>query len=132
MRGAVAITCLATVLAACGKKSPIGSPDSTTSTTSPTSSASPADSLALRLPNGYSIWFTGSRADTDSSGRPCIERVMQIRHDSLRIAIPLLYTGALPTLVDDTTIAADLWLRCRPGDRYLVDLRTGLPRRSAP
>jgi hypothetical protein len=97
----------------------------------PATSASPSDSLALRLSNGYSVWFTGARPDTDSAGRPCIERVMQIRHDSLRIAVPLLYTAALPRPVDDTTIAADLWLRCQPGDRYLVDLRTGRPRRSA-
>jgi len=115
------------MLASCGRKNPGGTPASTTSTTSPTSQA---DSLALRLANGTSIWFAGSRADSDGTGRACVEHVMQIRHDSLRIAIPLLYTGALPTVVDDTTIAADLWLHCQPGDRYLVDLRTGRPRRA--
>ena len=128
MRRALAVAGAAMVLAGCGRKNPGGSPASTTSTTSPTSQA---ESLALRLPHGTSIWFTGSRSDTDSAGRPCLERVMQIRHDSLRIAIPLLYTGAVPTPVDDTTIAANLWLHCRPGDRYLVDLRTGRPSRIA-
>lgn len=95
----------------------------------PPASPASSDSLALRLPNGISIWFTDSRSDTDSAGGPCVERVMQIRHDSLRIAIPLLYTGAVPTPVDDTTIDANLWHHCQPGDRYLVDLRTGRPRR---
>ena len=121
MKRARSILLVAAGLAACGR-APAGD------TSRPP--AAPADSLALRLPNGVSIWFAGSRPDTDVTGRACVERVMQIRHDSLRIAIPLLYTGALPTMVDDTTIAADLWLHCQPGDRYLVDLRTGRPRRS--
>ena len=129
MRAALALACAAIVLAGCGGGN-AGQTSRPPATDRESFRAPPADSLALRLANGYSVWFTGARSDTDSAGRPCIERVMQIRHDSLRIAIPLLYTGGSPTAVDDTTIAADLWLRCRPGDRYLVDLRTGRPRRS--
>jgi len=30
-------------------------------------------------------------------------------------------------VVDDTTLRASLSNRCRPGDSYLVDLRTGRP-----
>jgi len=97
----------------------------------PAAPAFPPDSLALRLPTGVSIWFTAARTDRDSTGRACTERVMEIRHDTTRIAIPLLYTGAAPEPVDDSTITANLWLHCRPGDRYLVDLRSGRPRRAA-
>jgi hypothetical protein len=129
MRAVRAIMCSAIALAGCGGGKS-GDTSRLPATDRESFRAPPAESLALRLPNGYSIWLTGSRSDTDSTGRPCIERVMQIRHDSLRIAIPLLYTGTSPTAVDDTTIAADLWLRCRAGDRYLVDLRTGRPRRA--
>jgi hypothetical protein len=93
--------------------------------------AVPPDSLALRLPDGTSIWFTAARSDRDSAGQTCVERVIEIRRDTLRIAVPLLYTAAAPSPVDDSTIAAELWLHCRPGDRYLVDLRTGRPRRVA-
>lgn len=97
----------------------------------PAPPASSADSLALSLASGISIWFTSARPDSDGTGRPCVERVMEIRHDSLRVPIPLLYTGAVPTRVNDSTVAADLWLHCRATDRYLVNLRTGRPTRVA-
>lgn len=109
-------------LLACGGK------DERASSRPPAPPAVPPDSLALRLANGTSIWFTAARSDRDGAGQPCVERVMEIRRDTLRIAVPLLYTAAAPEPVDDSTIAADLWLHCRPGDRYLVDLRTGRPR----
>lgn len=86
-----------------------------------------ADSLALRVSDGLSVWFTDSRTDRDSAGVSCTERVLQIRRDTLRTSVPLLYTGKAPVLLNDSTIEADLWLHCRPIDRYRVDLRSGRP-----
>lgn len=85
-----------------------------------------ADSLALVTPLGE-IWFTGEREATDASGASCRERVMEIRQDGRRTAIPLLYTGEAPRLVDDSTIEAAIWLHCHPGNVYRVNLRTGQP-----
>ena len=54
---------------------------------------------------------------------------MEIRQAGRRTPIPLLYTGAAPALVNDSTIRARVWLRCVPGSAYLVNLRTGVPTR---
>ena len=48
-----------------------------------------------------------------------------------RFAVPLLYTGEGPTLVNDSTMRAMLWNHCRPVAPYRVDLRTGRPVREA-
>ena len=87
----------------------------------------PADTLALVAPGGVEVWFTDARSARDSTGRSCVERVMQIRRAGQRIAVPLLYTGSIPRLVDDSTIEAPIWLNCRPGNVYQVDLKTGRP-----
>ena len=92
--------------------------------------AAPADSLALRTRSGVEIWFTAARPARDSAGRPCIERVMEIRGAGKPIPIPLLYTGEPPRIVDDSTIEADIWLNCHRGNRYRVNLRTGQPVRA--
>ncbi|MCU0622169.1 MAG: hypothetical protein MUC69_11780 [Gemmatimonadales bacterium] len=52
---------------------------------------------------------------------------MEIRREGGRIAIPLLYTGEAPTLANDSTLRAHLWLHCRAGRLYEVNLRTGRP-----
>ena len=88
--------------------------------------SAPADSLALQTPHGE-VWFTAAREATDPSGASCRERVMEIRQDGRRTPIPLLYTGGVPRLVDDSTIEAAIWLHCRPGNVYRVNLRTGQP-----
>ena len=87
----------------------------------------PADTLVLTAPRGVEVWFTDSRNARDSSGQECVERVMQIRRGEQRIAVPLLYTGSTPRLVNDSTIEAPIWLHCRPGNVYQVDLKTGRP-----
>jgi hypothetical protein len=87
----------------------------------------PADSLLLTTHGGVEVWFTDSRSARDSAGHACVERVMQIRRGGQRIAVPLLYTGSMPRLVNDSTIEAPIWLNCRPGNRYQVDLKTGRP-----
>jgi hypothetical protein len=38
-------------------------------------------------------------------------------------------TGTAPELRDDSTFRARIWLNCRPGNTYDVDLRTGRPTR---
>lgn len=120
---ATRLTLLALLLAACGgPKDAAGGRDS-----APPAPAPPADSLALTAPGGVEVWFTASRRATDSAGRPCVERVMEIRRASTRVAIPLLYTGSAPRLVNDSTLEAPIWLNCRPGNVYQVNLRTGQP-----
>lgn len=92
-----------------------------------TASPRPVDSLVLKTSTGVEVWFAAARAARDSGGAPCLERVMEIRADGRTTPIPLLYTGAAPHLVNDSTIEAAIWLNCRPGNVYRVDLRTGQP-----
>ena len=89
----------------------------------------PADTPALTAPGGVEVWFTASRFASDSAGIPCTERVMEIRRVGRRIAIPLLYTGSTPRLVNDSTLEVPIWLHCRPGNTYRVSLTTGQPTR---
>jgi hypothetical protein len=87
------------------------------------------DSLALTAPGGAAVWFSGARVGTDSLGGTCTERGLVIVRGDSRILVPLLMTGATPELVNDTTIRARIWLHCRPGNTYEVNLRTGTPTR---
>ena len=85
------------------------------------------DSLALSAPGGVEVWFTDWRQARDSVGNTCIERVMEIRTAADTTPVPLLYTGVAPLLHNDSTMRARIWLNCRPGNTYDVDLRTGFP-----
>lgn len=88
----------------------------------------PADSLALHARNGVEVWFTYARADTGVDGRACLERTLEIRHpDGSKVGVPLLYTGAAPVQLDDSTIRADIWVHCAPTERYRIALATGIP-----
>jgi hypothetical protein len=89
--------------------------------------AAPADSLVATAPGGVEIWFTLSREGKAADGAPCTDRTIEIRRDTTRIPVPLLYTGAAPEVVNDSTIRARLSNQCVPGDAYLVNLRTGRP-----
>jgi len=88
-----------------------------------------ADSLAVRTPQGIEVWFTDSRVGIGADGAPCIERVMEIRREGDRTPVPLLYTGEAPVVLNDSTVRTHIWLNCRPGNTYDVNLRTGEPRR---
>ena len=88
----------------------------------------PADSLVATGPGGAEIWFTLSRTDSGDAGR-CTARAVEIRRGSTRTPVPLLYTSWAPEIVNDTTFRARLADHCRPGDAYLVNLRTGRPTR---
>ena len=87
----------------------------------------PADTLVGTAPGGVEIWFTLSRESVAADGTHCIDRTIEIRRGGSRVQVPLLYTGAVPELVNDSTIRARLSNRCAPGDAYLVDLRSGRP-----
>jgi hypothetical protein len=65
----------------------------------------------------------------DSAGNACKERLLEIRRDGRRIPVPLLYTGSLPKLINDSTMETPIWLHCRPGNLYRVNLHTGYPTR---
>ncbi|HMU61665.1 MAG TPA: hypothetical protein PKA66_07775 [Gemmatimonadales bacterium] len=117
-------------LSACGgERSP--PPGAATVDSTPTSNAFPTlpDSLALEAPHGVTVWFSGARVGTDSAGVSCMERGLVIVREGRRTLVPLLMTGAVPVLVNDSTIRARIWLHCRPGNTYEVNLRTGTPTR---
>ena len=87
------------------------------------------DSLVLTAPDGSEVWFTQARRGTDSAGGTCIERGLELRRQGTRTLVPLLMTGQAPELRNDSTFRARIWLNCRPGNTYDVDLRTGRPTR---
>jgi hypothetical protein len=87
----------------------------------------PADSLAASAPGGLEVWFTMARNDRGADGRLCTDRTLEIRRGPGRVAVPLLYTGEAPRIVNDTTLEAVLYRGCRPLARYRVDTRTGQP-----
>ena len=118
------------VLDACsGDRTP--PPEATMVDSTPSQDAFPTlpDSLALEAPHGVTVWFSGARVGTDSAGATCMERGLVIERDGNRTLVPLLMTGAVPVLVNDSTIRARIWLHCRPGNTYEVNLRTGTPTR---
>lgn len=92
-----------------------------------TAPAGPVDSLAASGPNGLEVWFTLARDDQGADGHRCTDRTLEIRRGTDRIAVPLLYTGEAPRIVNDTTLEAILYRGCRPLARYRVDTRTGQP-----
>jgi hypothetical protein len=92
----------------------------------PAASAAPADSLVATAPGGAQIWFTLARTDS-GAGRRCVARAVEIRRGGTRIPVPLLYTATRPELLGDTAMRARLSQGCRPGDSYIVNLRTGRP-----
>lgn len=89
----------------------------------------PHDSLVATAPGGVQIWFTLAREGQGEDGSHCIDRTLEIRRGESRVPVPLLYTATAPEVVNDSTIRARLSFRCKPGDAYLVDLRTGRPTR---
>jgi hypothetical protein len=85
------------------------------------------DSLVATSEGGLEIWFTLTRIGQAPDGTSCLERGLEIRRGSTRVQVPLLYTGAAPVLLDESTMRAELWNHCRPVETYLVDLRSGRP-----
>ncbi len=85
------------------------------------------DSLALTSPGGAEVWFTDGRVAQDSLGGTCRERAMEIRTPRDTVPVPLLYTREVPTLENDSTLRARVWLNCQARALYLVNIRTGRP-----
>jgi len=93
----------------------------------PAAPTAPRDSLALQLGGGVEIWFREGRQAFDSTGAACYERTLEIRDTAGRRRVPLLYTLESPFRLDDTSVGARVYSRCRAGDAYRVSLRTGRP-----
>ncbi len=92
----------------------------------------PADSLVLTLAGGAEVWFTSSRPARDAAGAPCRERTLEIRRDTLRRAVPLLYAREAPVALDDTLFRATLSRDCAPVGSYRVSVTDGQPYRETP
>ena len=110
---------LVALVAACGAEERPRSQDTATS--------SVPDSLVATGKDGLQVWFTLTRVGLAPDGTSCVERGLEIRRRDTRIQVPLLYTGAAPVLLDQSTMRAELWNHCRPVGTYLVDLRSGRP-----
>jgi hypothetical protein len=119
---------MAVLTGACGEERPVPAADARVDSVA-TRFPSMPDSLALTAPDGTQVWFTQARRGIDSAGGTCLERGLEIRREGTRILVPLLMTGTAPELRNDSTFRARIWLDCRPGNTYDVDLRTGRPTR---
>ena len=86
------------------------------------------DSLVLTLGGGAQVWFTAMRQGTDSAGTACIERAVEVRRDSVRLPVPLLYTREAPLPLNDSQFRAVLYRDCMPVDVYRVGAADGMPR----
>ena len=108
-------------------------PADTTAAAAPAAApALPADSLVLEAPGGVTVWFTVTREAKDSSGATCLERALEVRRDTTRAGVPLLYTREAPTLLDSAHMRAVLYNGCRAGPAYRVDFATVSPKRITP
>jgi hypothetical protein len=85
------------------------------------------DSLVATSEDGVEVWFTLTRVGRAPDGSSCVERGLEIRRGGTHIQVPLLYTGAAPVLLNQSTMRAELWNHCRPVGTYLVDLQSGRP-----
>ena len=112
-----------------GERSP---PADTTAAAAPAAAPTPADSLVLEAPGGVTVWFTVAREAKDSTGATCLERALEIRRDTTRAGVPLLYTREAPTLLDSAHMRAVLYNGCRAGPAYRVDFATVSPQRITP
>lgn len=92
----------------------------------------PADSLVLTAPGGVTVWLAEGRRGSDSAGTACYERTIEIRRDTTRKKVPLLYTVTVPVLLDDSTFKAELARDCRATASYRVSLRDGMPHKITP
>lgn len=113
-----------TVLSACGDKPAVEH--------QPPQPSQPSDSLVLEVPGGITVWFTQSRVARDSTGAECHERALEVRQDTTRRGVGLLYTREAPTVLDKDAMRAVLYNNCVAGPAYRVDFATLSPRRIAP
>jgi len=119
----------AMILAACGAR---GEPAPSAAPEVAQAPPAVADSLVLTLAGGATVWLAEGRRAADSAGAPCFERSVEIRRDTVRIKVPLLFTASLPTRVDDSTFRAELFRDCRPESAYLINIKDGMPHKITP
>ncbi len=131
MRRAAPLAALTAVLACTAGDRPAAAPaDASGPAAAPVEVTAPtaaADSLVLTLRDGGTVWYTHARAGRAADGTACVERGLEIRRGTARVAVPLLYTRDIPAALGDSAIVARLYLDCAPGDRYRVNTRTGQP-----
>jgi hypothetical protein len=114
---------LLALVAACGAEPPPSRP-----VTFDTVASAPATADSMVGREGpFEFWFTLSRKASDSAGNQCLERGLEIRNDSTRRLVPLLYTREAPVPESDSTALVHLSGSCAPGDLYRVNLRTAQP-----
>jgi len=104
--------------------------DTTVRAPSPRSDAGATDTLVLSV-GRFGIWFAEGRPGRDSTGADCLERSVEIRTDSSRTKVPLLYTTRPPTRIDEGHIRAELVRDCRVIGIYRVELASGRPTKLA-
>lgn len=119
-----ALVLLAALAASCTSKAPKQEDSHAPAAASPS-----RDSLVLRMADSAEIWFTGGMLDTAASGETCQERTVEIRREGSTIPVPLLYTLGAIEVVDDTSVSAGLMRDCARVDSYLINTKTGQPRR---
>lgn len=90
------------------------------------------DSMVLTMAGGATVWLAEGRRAVDSAGTPCFERSVEVRRDSVRLKVPLLFTASLPTRVDDSIFRAELFRDCRPESAYKISIRDGMPHKITP
>jgi hypothetical protein len=91
-----------------------------------------ADSLVLTMAGGATVWLAEGRRAVDSAGVACFERSVEIRRDSVKLKVPLLFTGSLPTKLTDSVFRAELFHNCRPESAYKISIRDGMPHKITP
>jgi len=113
----------------CGRSAgPPAPPQDRAATIAPTLAGSePADTLVLTTRSGQQVWLAEGRTAHDRSGRSCYERSVEIRRDSTRIKVPLLFVTKPPTSLDAGHLKAELSLDCQTIAIYRVELATGQP-----
>jgi len=129
MRTLCAIACLSFAVEC---RSPGGGRAADTTVATPAIAAAPATTDTLVLTVGrFGIWLAEGRTARDSAGVACVERSVEIRTDSTRIKVPLLYTTRPPTRIDDDHLRAELVRDCRVIGIYRVELASGRPTKLA-
>ena len=114
---------------ACGERSASPPAREPAAEARPTIRATPVstDSLVLTLGGGAEVWFTSTRPGKDSAGTACIERAVEVRRDSVRLPVPLLYTRETPLPLNDSQFRAVLYRDCVPFAVYRVGAADGMP-----
>lgn len=75
----------------------------------------------------HTLWFTLARPAHDPAGQSCLERGLEIRTDSGRRLVPLLYTREAPMPETDSTVLVHLSDKCMTGPLYRVNLGSAQP-----